>query len=123
MNNTQRITALEAGQARMEALLEQLVAAQTKPAKATRPEAVTRRAVQRTATATPKASTKVLTKTRREAFVKANPAYKGWSTLDIAIAVVHFDAPVKGGWTVHEYLTEKAGKATAAAKRAVKAAL
>lgn len=68
------------------------------------------------------AKAKVMTKANRVTFVNANAWAKGLSCLDIAIAVTVFDQDAKG-WVMHDYLVEKASRATAAAKKAVKAAL
>lgn len=105
MNNTQRITALEAGQARMEALLEQLVAAQTKPAKVARPKAVTRKAVKRTTKPQPKADLALCKATRLRfiaAAAKEGVDFGGMSTKAIAAMCCEDPSLVPAGFRIGE---------------------
>jgi hypothetical protein len=85
-------------------------------AKVTRP---TRKAPARKAPA--KAVTvKHLTKGNRAEFVQAHPWAKGLSTLDIAIALELYPAPLNKGWALGEGYAAKARTATPAARKAVR---
>ena len=115
MNNAERTQLVTDVTAAVLAVLEARDVAKPQPRKAR----TSRKAPQ------PKAAVKVrhLVKGNRREFVEAHAWAKGLSTLDIAIAVVWFDAPLTGAWAIGEGYAEKASTATAAAKRIVKAHL
>ena len=112
MNNAERTQLVTDVTAAVLAALEARDAAKPQPRKAR----ASRKAPQ------PKA-VRCLVKGNRREFVEAHAWAEGLSCLDIAIALVHFHAPLAAGWALGEGYTTKARTATAAAKRTVKAHL
>lgn len=116
-------------EARFDSLESKLVAfldAQS-PAKVTTPKARQPKAEVKPVikAVTSKKALTCLMKSNRKAFIADHRGWAtpGMSTLDLAIAVMHLQVPVRGGWDLGEGYDAKARTATPAAIKAVKGML